>query len=88
MAIEHVQDPTVSMQTTGGTINLTFGVAPTTGNLVVVMIGGYNNLGPQARYWGVSAGGRLDVDQPARFDRTCKPVGRAAPPRTPPASRR
>ena len=47
MAIEHVQDSTVSTQTTGGTINLTFGVAPTTGNLVVVMIGDCNNLRPR-----------------------------------------
>ena len=50
MAIEHVQDSTVSTQTTGGTINLTFGVAPTTGNLVVVMIGGYNSVGPGERW--------------------------------------
>ena len=62
----------VSTQTTGDTINLTFGVAPTTGNLVVVMIGDYNKVGPPARYWGVGGGGRLDVDQPARFDRTSR----------------
>ena len=49
MATEHVQDSTVSTQTTGATINLTFGAAPTTGNLVVVTIGGYNNVGPGSR---------------------------------------
>ena len=49
MAIEHVQDSIVSTQTTGAAINLTFGVAPSTGNLVEVMIGGYNNVGPGSR---------------------------------------
>ena len=71
-AIEHVRDSTVSTQATGGTTKLTFGVAPTTGNLLVVMIDGYHNLGPRHRTGGVSGGGCLDVDQSARFDQTSK----------------
>ena len=49
MAIEHVRDSTVSTKTTGATSNLTFGVAQTTGNMLVVMIGGSNNMGPGSR---------------------------------------
>ena len=49
MAIEHVQDSTVSTQTTGATINPTFGVAPSRGNLVVGTIVGYDNVGPGSR---------------------------------------
>jgi hypothetical protein len=71
MAIEHVQDSGLDADT-GGTINLAFGVVPTTGNPVVVMIRGYNNLGPPAPYWSVSDGGRFDVNQHARSDRTSK----------------
>jgi hypothetical protein len=94
MAIEHVQDSTVSTQITGGGINLTFGVAPTTRNLVVVMIGGYNNLAPGT----VLGRERLRASRrgpAARLDRTskCAPSGEAGSqrrrPRTPPpASRR